>query len=86
MTNATTSLSVMSATDSIDSVATGRSLELGHVLTAKEEEDGHVDLVFLAGLRNRVSPKQDPMPLPDWVHDKEGFRSWMVVELNTCSS
>ena len=52
---------------SIDSVATGRSLELGHVLTAKEEEDGEVDTVFLAGLRNRAALKQDPMPLPEWV-------------------
>ena len=53
--------------NSIHSVATGRSLELGHVLTAKEEEDNCVDLVFLAGLRNRTCLRQDPMPLPEWV-------------------
>lgn len=46
-----------------------RSLEpltLGHILLAKEEEDGHVDLAFLASLKGRVGLPEDPTPLPSW--------------------
>ena len=44
----------------------GCSLDLGHVLTAKTEVDGSVDIPFLAGLRGRVGLRDDPKPLPDW--------------------
>lgn len=44
----------------------GCSLDLGHVLTAKAEVDGSVDIPFLAGLRGRVGLRDDPKPLPDW--------------------
>lgn len=47
-----------------------RSLSLGQVLTAKEQEDGEVDLVFLAGLLRRVGLKEDPHPLPPWVTEE----------------
>ena len=42
------------------------SLSLGHILQAKQEEDGSVDVVFLAGLRGRVGLREDPTPLPLW--------------------
>jgi len=47
-----------------------RELTLGHMLTAKKEEDGEVDLVFLAKLLRRVGLREDPAPLPNWVHEE----------------
>ena len=44
-----------------------KTLSLGHILQAKLEEDGEVDLVFLAKLMGRVGLREDPMPLPEWV-------------------
>jgi hypothetical protein len=41
-------------------------LELGHILQAKQDEDGEVDVEFLAKLMGRVGLRQDPMPLPEW--------------------
>jgi len=43
------------------------TLTLGHMLTAKLEEDGEVDVAYLAALKNRVGLHEDPLPLPDWV-------------------
>jgi hypothetical protein len=40
------------------------------MLTAKKEEDGEVDLVFLAKLLRRVGLREDPAPLPNWVHEE----------------
>ena len=45
----------------------GRSLSLGQILTAKREEDGEVDVPFLASLKGRVGLHEDEMSLPDWV-------------------
>jgi hypothetical protein len=47
-----------------------RSLSLGHILQAKLEEDGEVDIPFLAKLMGRVGLREDPMPLPDWVAEE----------------
>lgn len=47
-----------------------RSLSLGQILTAKEQEDGEVDLEFLAGLLRRVGLREDPAPLPAWVEQE----------------
>ena len=44
----------------------GCSLSSGHILFAKREEDGDVDIAFLASLKGRVGLPEDPMPLPDW--------------------
>lgn len=44
-----------------------KSLDLGHILQAKLDEDGEVDLEFLAKLMGRVGLREDPKPLPDWV-------------------
>jgi len=44
-----------------------RPLTLGHLLTCKKEEDGEVDLKFLASLLRRAGLKEEPLPLPDWV-------------------
>ncbi len=44
-----------------------RSLTLGHILSAKLQEDGEVDVEFLAGLMGRKGLKDDPTPLPEWV-------------------
>jgi hypothetical protein len=41
-------------------------LELGHILQAKQDEDGEVDIPFLAKLMSKVGLRQDPMPLPEW--------------------
>ena len=49
--------------------AVGCSLDLGHVLFAKEQEDGEVDVEFLARLRGRVGLRDDPKPLPAWAND-----------------
>jgi hypothetical protein len=43
-----------------------KSLSLGHVLQAKEDEDGEVDVKFLASLLRRVGLREDPLPLPEW--------------------
>ncbi len=47
-----------------------KSLTLGHLLTAKKEEDGEVDLSFLAGLMGRKGLREDPTPLPEWVAEE----------------
>jgi hypothetical protein len=47
----------------------GKSLSLGQLLTAKEEEDGTLDIPFLAGLKGRKWLKDDPQPLPLWAED-----------------
>lgn len=52
--------------DSVHSCAGKRGLSLGHVLQAKKDEDGYVDVSFLASLLRRVGLKQDPLPLPSW--------------------
>jgi hypothetical protein len=39
-------------------------LKNAHVLTAKEEEDGEVDLVYLAGCRRKKHLGYDPEPIP----------------------
>ena len=44
-----------------------RSLKLGHILTAKREEDGAVDLEFLAWIRHKAPTALVPEPLPAWV-------------------
>ncbi len=43
-----------------------RTIDLAHILTAKAEEDGEVDVAFLAGLRRRKALPCDPAPLPEW--------------------
>jgi hypothetical protein len=43
-----------------------KSLSIGQILQAKLEEDGEVDVPFLAKLMGRVGLREDPMPLPDW--------------------
>jgi hypothetical protein len=52
--------------DGVHRNAGGTSLSLGHVLEAKREEDGAVDLKFLAQLKSRAGLREDPMPLPLW--------------------
>ena len=45
-----------------------RPLPLSVVLLCKEQEDGEVDLAFLAKLRNRAALKEDPATeLPQWI-------------------
>jgi hypothetical protein len=39
---------------------------LGQILQAKAEEDGEVDIPFLASLCGKVGLREDPAPLPDW--------------------
>lgn len=43
-----------------------KSLTLGQILKAKQDEDGEVDTVFLAKLMRRVGLKEDPCELPEW--------------------
>jgi dolichyl-phosphate-mannose--protein O-mannosyl transferase len=43
-----------------------KSLTLGQILQAKEDEDGEVDIPFLASLMGRVGLREDKKPLPDW--------------------
>jgi hypothetical protein len=43
-----------------------KALTLGQILKAKEEEDGEVDIPFLAGLCGKVGLREDPSPLPEW--------------------
>jgi hypothetical protein len=50
-----------------DSDGNKKDLTLGHILTAKREEDGDLDIRFLARLMRRVGLREDPKPLPDWV-------------------
>jgi hypothetical protein len=45
-----------------------KSLTLGQILQAKEDEDGEVDIGFLASLMGRVGLREDKCPLPDWAH------------------
>lgn len=45
-----------------------KSLDLGHILKAKHDEDGEVDLKFLASLMGRVGLREDPKPFPGWVN------------------
>lgn len=54
-------------------------LPKGAVLTAKEEEDGVVNLVLLASLRRRVALSYDPCPIPQPFLDdrlKNGGSRW----------
>lgn len=44
----------------------GCSLSLGQLLFAKREEDGEVDVEFLASLKGRKGLSEDELPLPDW--------------------
>jgi hypothetical protein len=43
-----------------------KSLSLGQILRAKEDEDGEVDIPFLAKLMGRVGLREDPTDLPQW--------------------
>ena len=43
-----------------------KTLSLGQILQAKLDEDGEVDLEFLAKLIGRVGLKEDPLTLPAW--------------------
>lgn len=52
-----------------------KTLNLGHILRAKEDEDGEVDLEFLAGLMRRVGLREDPQPLPRWVLEERELNS-----------
>ena len=47
-----------------------RRLDLGHILTAKAEEDGELDLEYLAWLRHKSKDWLVPQPLPPWVIDE----------------
>lgn len=47
-----------------------RSLSLGQILQAKLEEDGEVDITFLAGLCGKVGLRDDPSALPAWATDE----------------
>jgi len=52
-----------------------KSLSLGHILQAKLEEDGEVDIPFLARLMGKVGLKEDPMPLPEWVIEERKYNA-----------
>ena len=43
-----------------------KSLSLGQILKAKEDEDGEIDVPFLASLMGRKGLREDPLPLPSW--------------------
>lgn len=43
-----------------------KTLSLGQILRAKEDEDGEVDILFLSSLMGRKGLKEDPCDLPDW--------------------
>jgi hypothetical protein len=47
-----------------------KTLSLGQILQAKEDEDGEVDIPFLAKLMGRKGLKEDPLPLPSWAIDE----------------
>lgn len=55
--------------EGIHRCAGGCSLSLGNVLWAKADEDGEVDVKYLASLRGRVGLRDDPVPLPAWALD-----------------
>lgn len=55
------------------------SIPKGAVLTAKLEEDGEVDLEFLASLLRKKALSYDPEPIPEFYlaeRTKNGGRSW----------
>ena len=62
------------------------SLSLGHMLTAKREEDGDggrdgLDIEFLASLRNRKGLKEDPLPLPEFIlNERQDNWGWWSQE------
>lgn len=43
-----------------------KALTLGQILQAKLDEDGEVDIPFLASLCGKVGLREDPAPLPGW--------------------
>lgn len=43
-----------------------KTLTLGQILRAKEDEDGEVDIPFLAKLMGRRGLREDPIDLPQW--------------------
>lgn len=43
-----------------------KSLTLGQILRAKEDEDGEVDVPFLAKLCGKKGLREDPEDLPQW--------------------
>lgn len=43
-----------------------KTLDMSAILGAKEEEDGEVDLEYLAAMRRRKSLACDPGPVPGW--------------------
>ena len=43
-----------------------KNLDICQIITAKQEEDGEVDIEYLAGLRHRRALPCDPQPLPSW--------------------
>lgn len=47
-----------------------KSLTIGQILRAKEDEDGELDLPFLAKLIGRVGLREDPTDLPQWALDE----------------
>jgi hypothetical protein len=54
-----------------------RRLELGHILTAKREEDGVVDLEYLAWLRHKAPTALVPQPLPAWaIEERKQNAAW----------
>jgi len=47
-----------------------RNLSMGQVLTAKQDEDGHVDVEFLASLRGQKALLASCECLPQWALDE----------------
>lgn len=45
-------------------------MTIGQILRAKEDEDGELDLPFLAKLIGRVGLREDPTDLPQWALDE----------------
>jgi hypothetical protein len=43
-----------------------KTLDICQIATAKEEEDGEVDISYLASLRHKRALPCDPQPLPSW--------------------
>ncbi len=43
-----------------------RSLDVCQIMQAKREEDGAVDIEYLASMRGRKGMPCDPQPLPEW--------------------
>jgi len=48
----------------------GKSLDVCEIMGAKEEEDGSVDQVYLAGMRGKKGMPCDPRPVPAWARDE----------------